>query len=122
MIHDRSAFDVHMAMLRSSPDIMLRAVTRDDQLAGSVASFVAEGQTEVTYWIDRPAWGEGLATRAVALLLDMVSVRPLYAPAATDNAGSLRVLQKSGFKMIRTETSFAPGRNGEIEESILRLD
>jgi hypothetical protein len=49
--------------------------------------------------------GEGPATRAAALLLDMVPVRPPYARAASDNAGSLRVLQKSGFKMIRTKTS-----------------
>jgi len=55
-------------------------------------------------------------------LLDLVPVRPLYARAASDNAESLRVLQKSGFKVIGTETSFAAGRNGEIEETILRLD
>ena len=42
--------------------------------------------------------------------------------AASDNAGSLRVLHKAGFTVIGTETSFAPGRGGEIEESVLRLD
>jgi hypothetical protein len=48
-------------------------------------------------------------------------VRPLHARAASDNAGSLRVLRKSGFKVVGTETSFAPGRNADIEETILRL-
>lgn len=47
---------------------------------------------------------------------------PLHARAASDNAGSLRVLQKAGFKIIGTGTSFASGRNREIEETILRLD
>jgi len=89
---------------------------------GTVASFITGGQTEVTYWIDRASWGRGIATRALALLLDLVPVRPVHARAASDNIASLRVLQKSGFKIIGTETSFAAGRGGEIEETILRLD
>ncbi len=52
----------------------------------------------------------------------LVPVRPLHARAASDNVGSLRVLQKSGFKIIGTENSFAPGRNSTIEETILRKD
>jgi RimJ/RimL family protein N-acetyltransferase len=121
-LDDRSVFDAHMARLRSSPGITLRAVTRDGQLVGSVGSFVAEGHTEVTYWIDRAAWGGGVASRALVLLVDLVPVRPLHARAASDNAGSLRVLQKAGFKVSGTENSFAPARNSEIEETILRLD
>lgn len=119
---DRGAFDAHMARLRSSTDLTLRAVTCDGRLVGSIGSFVLEGNTEVTYWIERAAWGKGIATRAVALLLDLVPTRPLHARAASDNAGSLRVLRKSGFKIIGTEISFAAARKGEIEETILRLD
>jgi RimJ/RimL family protein N-acetyltransferase len=123
---DRNAFDARMARLRSSPDITLCAVTCDDQLVGSIAAFVLDGRTEVTYWIDRAAWGRGIASRALDLLLDLlldlVPVRPLHARAASDNAGSLRVLQKAGFTIIGTENSFAPGRNSQIEETILRRD
>jgi RimJ/RimL family protein N-acetyltransferase len=119
---DRDAFDAHMARVRSSPDGTLRAVTCNGQLVGSIASFVADGQTEVTYWIARDAWGRGIATKALALLLEMVPVRPVYARAASDNAGSLRVLQKLGFEIVGTETSFAAGRSADIEEAILRLD
>jgi len=119
---DRSAFDAHMARVRSSPDITLRAVTQDGRLVGSIGSFVIEGDTEITYWIDRAAWGRGIASRALALFLDLMPVRPLHARAASDNTGSLRVLQRSGFEVTGTETSFAPARNAEIEETILRLD
>ena len=119
---DRSAFDAHMARVRSAPDITLRAVLCDGRLAGSISSFPAGGQTEVTYWIDRAAWGQGIATRALALLLELVTARPLYARAASDNAGSLRVLHKCGFEAVGTENSFAAGRNEDIEETILRLD
>ena len=119
---DRNAFDAHMARVRSSPGITMRAVTCDGRLAGSIAAFPAEGQTEVTYWIDRAAWGKGIATRALALLLDLVTTRPVHARAASDNAGSLRVLQKCGFQPVGTEISFAAARNDDIEETILRLD
>jgi RimJ/RimL family protein N-acetyltransferase len=119
---DRTAFDAHMAKVRSSPDNTLRAVTCDGQLVGSVSSFIFDGETDVTYWIDRAAWGRGIASRALELLMDLVPTRPLHARAASDNAGSLRVLQKSGFKIIGTENSFAPGRKSEIEETILRKD
>ncbi len=119
---DRDAFDTHMARVRNSAGTTLRAVTCDGCLVGSVGSFVMDGQTEVTYWIDRAAWGQGIATRALALLLDLVPVRPVHARAASDNTGSLHVLQKSGFTIVGTETSFAAGRKDEIEETLLRLD
>jgi hypothetical protein len=42
---DRAAFDARIAIarLRSSPDVVLRAVTRDGRLVGSIASFVIDG-------------------------------------------------------------------------------
>jgi RimJ/RimL family protein N-acetyltransferase len=97
-------------------------VTRDGALVGSVASFVMEGDTEVTYWIDRSAWGNGIASRALMQLLELVTVRPIYARAATDNVASLRVLTKAGFDVIGTERSYAGARGTEIEETILRKD
>lgn len=118
---DREAFDRHMAKLRTSPDITTRAVTRDGRLVGSIGCFVVEGDTEITYWIDRSAWGQGVAGAAVALFLDLIPVRPLYARAAGDNVGSLEVLRKAGFTVVGTETSYANGRNAEIEETVLRL-
>jgi RimJ/RimL family protein N-acetyltransferase len=110
-----------MARVMSSSEIRLRAIIRDSRLVGTIASYVSEGATEVTYWIDRTSWGQGIATRALSLLLEEISVRPIRARAASDNAGSLRVLQKSGFHPIGREVSFAPGRDAEIEETILEL-
>ena len=104
---DRTAFDAHMARVRSSPGITTRAVICDGRLAGSIASFPSGGQTEVTYWIDRALWGRGIATRALALLQELVPARPLYARAASDNAGSLRVLQKCGFQPVGIEKSLS---------------
>jgi RimJ/RimL family protein N-acetyltransferase len=119
---DRAAFDAHLARVRNSPDMLLRAVTRDGALVGTVGSFVVDRDTEITYWIDRAFWGQGIASRAVVLLLDLVRVRPLHARAASDNAGSLRVLRKAGFQVVGTEISYANARRTRIEETILRLD
>ena len=118
---DRSAFDAHMEKIMSSAEGTLRAITHDDRLVGTIGSYVSDGVIEVTFWIDRAYWGQGIASQALAQFLDLVPVRPLRARAASDNAGSLRVLQKAGFRTLGTEVSYAPGRGTEIEETILQL-
>jgi RimJ/RimL family protein N-acetyltransferase len=119
--NDRQRFDAHMARVMKSPENTNRAITWKGESVGSIACFVVEGQTEVTYWVDRAVWGRGIASQALALFLAEVRTRPLHARAASDNVGSLRVLEKAGFRIIGTELSFAPGRGAEIEETILRL-
>lgn len=119
--YDRQRFDAHMVRVMESPENTLRAITWKGDFVGTIASFVVEGQTEITYWIERAVWGRGVASQALALFLEVVRTRPLYARAASDNAGSLRVLEKTGFRIIDTEVSFAPARGTEIEETILRL-
>ena len=119
---DRQAFDAHMAKVRLAPDVTMRGITRDGQLVGSISSFVIDGDTEITYWIDRSVWGQGIASRALAAFLDLVPIRPLHARAASDNLGSLTVLHKAGFRIVGTEISYANARRTEIEETLLRLD
>jgi RimJ/RimL family protein N-acetyltransferase len=46
----------------------------------------------------------------------------VFARAASDNVGSLRVLEKAGLRRVGVNRDFAPGRGEEIEETILRLD
>jgi RimJ/RimL family protein N-acetyltransferase len=76
----------------------------------------------VTYWVDRAQWGKGIASAALRILLAETSERPPYARAASDNVGSLRVLEKAGFRRVGVNRGFASGRGQEIEETILRLD
>jgi RimJ/RimL family protein N-acetyltransferase len=120
--NDRDAFDAHLARIRSGPDTTLLAIVRDGRFVGTIGSFVIEGDTEITYWIDRSSWGQGVASQALALFLRTQEIGPLHARAASDNLGSLRVLQKAGFRITGTEVSYANARNAEIEETILRLD
>ena len=118
---DRAAFDAHWRKVLARTDVTNRAVLADGRFVGTVASFVVEGDTEVTYWVDRSVWGQGVASRALGLLLELVPVRPVFGRAASDNAGSIRVLEKAGFEVVGTDRGFANGRQEEIEETILRL-
>ncbi|HEX8864270.1 MAG TPA: GNAT family N-acetyltransferase [Lentzea sp.] len=119
---DRAAFDAHWRKVLALPDATNRAIVGDGRVVGTIASFVMEGDTEITYWIDRAVWGQGVAGRAVALLLEEVTVRPMYGRAASDNAGSIRVLTRAGFEKVGTDVGYAPARKEEIEETILKLE
>ncbi len=120
--NDRAAFDAHMARIRSGPDTTVLAITHDGDFVGTIGSFTIEGDREITYWIARPSWGQGIATQALTLFLQSEQTRPLHARAATDNIGSLRVLQKVGFRLTGTEVGYANARASEIEETLLRLN
>lgn len=119
--HDRAAFDAHWAKIRADPSIVLKTIVHDGRVVGSVASFVMFGEREVTYGIEKASWGKGLATRALARFLTLVTERPLHARAAKDNAASLRVLEKCGFVVTGHDKGFANARGCEVEEVVLRL-
>jgi RimJ/RimL family protein N-acetyltransferase len=111
-----------MSRVRDDPNVVQRVIDADGTIAGTIASFGIDDQTEVTYWVDRAFWGRGIASAALQTFVGMISERPLFARAASDNAGSLRVLERAGFQRIGVNRDFAPGRGEEIEETILRLD
>jgi RimJ/RimL family protein N-acetyltransferase len=118
---DRDAFDAHWARIRSSSDVV-RTVLADGDVVGSAAVYGGPGEREVTYWIDRAYWGKGLATAALRALLTEVPERPLYARAAADNAGSLRVLEKCGFRAVASASGYAQARGAETDETVLVLE
>ncbi|MFE3851466.1 GNAT family N-acetyltransferase [Streptomyces griseorubiginosus] len=118
---DRDAFDAHWKRIRAS-DAVHRTVLADGDVVGSAAVYGEPGEREVTYWIDRAYWGRGIATAALRELVVQVPERPLYARAATDNTGSLRVLEKCGFRMTARACGYANARGAEIEEFVLVLD
>jgi RimJ/RimL family protein N-acetyltransferase len=98
-----------------------KAIIVDGNAVGFVASFMREQQLEVTYWIARSHWGRGIATSALSQLLQCVATRPIYASAAKDNVGSLRVLAKCGFAIRGSGRAFALARGEEIDEVFLEL-
>jgi RimJ/RimL family protein N-acetyltransferase len=118
----RDAFERRWARLRADETILNRVIVADDEVAGTIGSWGDPGEREVTYWIGRSFWGKGVATDALTAFLAVERSRPLHARVAADNAGSRRVLEKCGFRVIGTDRGFAEARSAEIEEFVLRLD
>jgi RimJ/RimL family protein N-acetyltransferase len=119
---DKVAFHAHWDKILNSPQITQRTIVAQGQVVGYVGCFPLEDKMEVTYWLGREFWGRGIATQALKRMLELVAKRPIFARAATDNIGSIRVLQKCGFKIIGEDKGFANGRGEATEEYILRLD
>jgi len=119
---DREAFSTHWQKILADESITIQTILFAGNVAGYIAQFEQFGQPEVSYWLGKEYWGQGIATRAVALFLDHISIRPLYARVAKDNIGSIRVLEKCGFKFAGEDKGFANARGQETEEFILKLD
>jgi len=120
--NDRRAFLNRMSRLRADTSVSYRVIDVDGAVAGTIGSFRIDDQLEVTYWVERTQWGKGIASAALRILFAETAERPLYARAASDNIGSLRVLEKAGFRRVGVNRDFALGRGEEIEETSLRLD
>ena len=119
---DRDSYLAKLRKIVANDEITKKVIVLEGKVVGSVGAFVVDGDTEVTYWIRRDLWGHGLATAALAELLSVVTVRPLWARAAADNVGSARVLLRNGFVRAGEETSYVEARGAEIKECVYRLD
>jgi RimJ/RimL family protein N-acetyltransferase len=118
---DRASFAAHWNRILANETIVKKTVLLDDRVAGYVSSFEQSGEREVTYWLGREYWGRGVATAALREFLRLDATRPLYARAAKDNLGSIRVLQKCGFEISGEDRGFANARGEEVEEFVLTL-
>jgi RimJ/RimL family protein N-acetyltransferase len=118
---DENAFTIKWAKMLGGHTFINQTILYDSQIAGHISRFEQHGQGEITYWLGREYWGKGVATRALALFLEMIKERPLYARAAKDNIASLRVLQKNGFVITGEDKGYANARGDVIEEYLLAL-
>ena len=117
---DRAVFDAHWATnILGNPSNVTRTILVDGKVAGNIGSWQHGGLRFVSYWIGREHWGKGVATRALAAFLHVVNERPLYAHVARHNAGSIRVLEKCGFRLEREESGELAGET--IVELVLVL-
>jgi RimJ/RimL family protein N-acetyltransferase len=106
---DRTAFDAHWATnILGNPAAISRTIVADGHVAGNIGSWTQDGVRLAGYWIGKEYWGKGVATRALAAFLHLVTERPIHAHVARHNVGSIRVLEKCGFRVERAE-------NDEVE-------
>lgn len=122
MPRDYERFMAHWARIRKEASVIIRTILCDEQVAGNILGFEQGGHQEVGYWLGREFWGRGVATRALALFLPQVPVRPLYAYVAKHNLGSRRVLEKCGFQVCGEDKSFSEALGRDIEEIILKVE
>lgn len=115
---DKEAYINKYAKFLTDPAITMLTIKVDGNIAGSVSKFVIEDEAEVTYWIDKKYWGQGIATAALQEILMIEKVRPIYGRTAFDNYASQKVLEKCGFVKIGTDTGFANARQQVTEEYI----
>lgn len=118
---DAEAFDAHWAGVLDDPSVVVRAIVADGQMVGQISCFKMDGQDAVGYAVDKDHWGRGIATRALALLLEEVTIRPLHARAARSNGASIRVLERCGFTVTGYAVTPASERYPECEEAFLLL-
>ncbi|MEO8665627.1 MAG: GNAT family N-acetyltransferase [Ignavibacteria bacterium] len=118
---DKTAYMTKFKKILEDPTITNRTIIVDKQIVGSIAQFIMEGDAEITYWIDRKFWGQGVASAALKEFLNIVKTRPLIGRTAFDNYGSQKVLEKCGFEKTGTDKGFANARQREIEEFIYKL-
>ncbi|MEZ0607699.1 GNAT family N-acetyltransferase [Fibrella sp. WM1] len=117
---DKAAYIEKYTKHLADPTIHSRTIRVNDVIVGSIAKFVIDGDAELTYWIDKQYWGQGVATAALSKFLAIEPSRPIQARTAFDNYGSQRVLEKCGFIKIGTDRGFANARQAEIEEFIYK--
>ena len=119
--NDKKAYMDKYTKHLTDPTINMQTIKANEEIVGSIAKFVMENEAEITYWIDRKFWGQGIAITALKEFMKNEQIRPIYGRVAFDNYGSQRVLEKCGFVKIGKEKGFANARQLEIEEYIYKL-
>lgn len=116
---EHDAFMTHWRTRVLLPENVTRTLVVDGTVVGYIGSWGQEGRRFVAYWLGREHWGKGLATQALSKFLEHERFRPLHAWVAVHNTGSIRVLEKCGFRKEAHESP--PGEDG-VEEVLMSLE
>jgi hypothetical protein len=118
---NRVKHDQHWEEILNNPTIINRTICLEDVVVGSIGRYLMDDIPQVTYWIGSQFKGQGIATEALKLFLEIDPTRPIEARTAFDNTASARVLSKNGFIEVGQDVYFANARGIEIVETIWRL-
>lgn len=92
----------YLEQLFATGESIASHIVRGGHVVGLVKATVVGHRAQVGYVIHKPHWGLGLATFAVGELVAKLEAQPaiqrVWATCALDNPGSVRVLEKCGFK------------------------
>lgn len=118
---DKDQFLAHWAKIRANDTVVVRTIVVDGVVAGNIVSWQQNGQRLLGYWVGREHWGCGITTTALTQFMDVAPTRPLHAHVAVHNVGSIRVLEKCGFRRDRGQEAKAPAPDDGIQEFIFVL-
>jgi len=118
---DRDAFDAHWRRILANDAVVKRAIVDEGRVAGNIGCWEQDGKRLVGYWIGKEFWGRGLATRALAELVEELPARPLHAWVAKTNVGSIRVLEKCGFVAKGSRSDYDERLGRDVEELLFEL-
>src|SRR5688500_19066335 len=80
---NRAAFDAHWAKnILGYPTAVIQTILFAGEVAGNIGSWQQDAVRLVGYWIGREYWGRGVATQALASMLNVVTERPIHAHVA----------------------------------------
>jgi ribosomal-protein-alanine N-acetyltransferase len=114
-----------LAFLNTADPDQVFAIEAGDELVGMIGMRQTEDTTEIGYWLGRPYWGRGYATRAVELLVEEALRREIPSLAAEvfpDNPASMRVLEKNRFVNVGCVERDLPKRGGRRQLIRFQLD
>lgn len=94
---DFTTFSARWAEVLVDPAIVPRVIVSSGAVVGCINMIRQDGMDSIGYLIAREHWGKGYATRAIALMIEEVTTRPLYARVAVHNVASVRALERNGF-------------------------
>ena len=115
-------FHAHWSRIRedATGTLVAKTIVSDGQVVGNVVSWPRDDRRYVGYWLGREFWGQGLATKALAELVEELE-RPLYAEVTPTNIGSIRVLEKCGFVVIGKTVEHHEALDGDIDLLVMEL-
>jgi RimJ/RimL family protein N-acetyltransferase len=116
---ERDAFLAHWReKILGDASTRKKTIVVDDDVVGYVSSWEQHGMRLVAYWLGRAYWGRGIGTSALREFLAHETTRPLHAYVAVRNAGSIRVLERCGFRRVGGAVTGAD----DVEEVLYRLE
>lgn len=94
-----------IAFTRNQKPVQNMAIIFNGKIAGSIGVMPKEDvyrkSIEIGYFVGEDFWGRGVASAAVALIVDYIKahfdVIRIYAEVFAHNTASMRVLEKNGF-------------------------
>jgi RimJ/RimL family protein N-acetyltransferase len=115
---EREAFMSHWRKILADSSSLKKAIVMGDEVVGNITSWGTSDERLVGYWLGPEYWGRGFATSALSEFLREEPIRPLHAHVAAPNRGSIRVLEKCGFRVVGDSRMGSDG----VEEYLFELE